>query len=296
MDDDFHITLLSTSSSEYYSNNVTNSFKNLLHSTLNLNSQYKVALNEICFPSKYCMNNVSRGNECIRFYIEDYYLKESEKITNSICITLKVANGRYENVKDLVNAINTGFSKIVSKCKLFEIENDRVCLTKTFLDSFGHDDKLFNESAEKHEINKLEDLSEDEMKLIEKSGRGVKIKIQNRLSRMIGYIPEKDIIKQKPMHANIEEGFSQQIFIYSSDLIQPQIVGHKLTPTLKIISFSSEDMNQRSCYKVFTNECFMQLAKHQIRNISIDLRDDQGVPIPFQDGYVVTIVLHFRKY
>ena len=44
----------------------------------------------------------------------------------------------------------------------------------------------------------------------------------------------------------------------------------------------------------FINKYYLLLATHYIKNIIIELRDEEGNAINFQHG-TVTIVLHFRK-
>ena len=82
------------------------------------------------------------------------------------------------------------------------------------------------------------------------------------------------------------------LYIYCS-VIEPQVVGDTITPLLRIVPVNYEGLGRvvtRTYEKIF----YYPVATKNFSSVEILIRDDTGVPVPFEFGKV-TVTLHFRK-
>lgn len=121
--EDFYVSLLSTANAKTFKNNRTSSFTNCLSNRIELNSSYRVSVCEISIPSKKQMNNISTGNNKIFFQINVECIKKSTELeTFQDEFEIKIPDGRYETMDELIKNINLKFAEI-TPCEnfLFEI-------------------------------------------------------------------------------------------------------------------------------------------------------------------------------
>ena len=96
------------------------------------------------------------------------------------------------------------------------------------------------------------------------------------------------------LHAAAAPDLARQthnIFIYS-DIVRLVMVGNGYAPLLKLLPTNEQDRG-KYVTKEFIDRYYMPLSSNYIKQITIDLRDDQGSNIRFTGGKV-TVVLHFR--
>ena len=82
------------------------------------------------------------------------------------------------------------------------------------------------------------------------------------------------------------------LYIYS-DICEYQIVGDTEAPLLQVVS-AIENNSEYYIEKIFDSPHYVPLARSNLENITIDIRNDLGNPIQFESGRVV-VKLHFRK-
>lgn len=270
--DDFFITLTSDSCMDIFPDNTTGSFRVLLNKELYLHN-YKVALNEIIFPTK--IRNVSRSNNTITYGFKN--LTTGNETTS----TCEIPVGIYRTIEDLVKVINdtlqekTGFNNVMKTVKSRVLIGEEF---ETFL-----------------EIESLKEGAEHQYEYI--------VSFENRLARMLGFKPNVNIFgKPASYESSIDEGFPHAMYIYS-DLIDHQYIGGTVAPILKIIPLNiSPSVNTLSYDKFgrrnrveFYNPNYLKLSHSDCRTITIECRDAQSNPIAFDDGGCIIITLHFVR-
>ena len=83
------------------------------------------------------------------------------------------------------------------------------------------------------------------------------------------------------------------LFLYS-DLVKPSLVGDKYAQILGTISVPNDAKFGDQCVISYTNPIHFPLHVKSFQNISLELRDDAGVLIPFQFGRTI-VTLHFKR-
>ena len=109
----------------------------------------------------------------------------------------------------------------------------------------------------------------------------------NRLND--GNLEEMILVANQPLNFNLT---SRNIYVHSN-IVRSMIIGNDHASILRIIPFD-EKMRGDYITMNFINKYYLPLATHYIKNIIIELRNDRGNAINFQNG-TVTTVLHFRK-
>jgi hypothetical protein len=300
-EDQFFVTLLSSSCIREFPNNKTSKFSNTLFNILDLNSDYKVALSEISFPDRNYIKNVTVNNNRIIF---SYSVSSDNKEVNFIePFTISIPTDHYISVDELVARINFDFRKICKIDKLFDYSS------RTKEVSFF---KFFKEKVQALSLNKsnsdlrrglstifsslkftkTSELSENEVHKFE-------IKIENKLALMLGFKPNVNIFDRSgsSSYPNIELGFPNEMFVYS-EICEPQFVGNLSSPVLRMIPTTAKTNGEFSSHRKFKNEYFLALSKYRFQTIDIELKDGYGNPFPFKNegGFNTKLVLHFQKY
>lgn len=93
-----------------------------------------------------------------------------------------------------------------------------------------------------------------------------------------------------PIHENIFS-LTQIIFVYT-DIVEYQYVGDSYAPLLQTVITSDKTYATMVSVK-FDNPHYISVNKTSIKTIEIDLRDDLGNKILFQNGKTI-VKLHFR--
>lgn len=81
------------------------------------------------------------------------------------------------------------------------------------------------------------------------------------------------------------------LFVYS-DIVEPQTVGDRLVPLLRTVPITGRHGENVATY--FQNVHYVNLLRKEFDMVEIDIRDDTGQPIPFEQGKLM-LTLHFRK-
>ena len=90
---------------------------------------------------------------------------------------------------------------------------------------------------------------------------------------------------------DINHGFCG-LYVYCS-VVEPQMVGDTSSPLLRVVPIKHEQMG-RIVTQTYEKIFYYPLATKHFTSVEVDIREDTGVPVPFQRGKVV-VTLHFRK-
>ena len=84
------------------------------------------------------------------------------------------------------------------------------------------------------------------------------------------------------------------MFIYC-DVVADQYVGDVMAPLLELVPVKHAAMGERMQYSLIP-PTYLEVARKYIDTIHVEIRDDKGVPVPFDDSKGTVVVrLHFRR-
>jgi hypothetical protein len=89
---------------------------------------------------------------------------------------------------------------------------------------------------------------------------------------------------------DMQRGF-YSLFVYC-DLVEPVLVGDMKAPLLRTINIKGKDGEMIN--RIFQNVQYAPLQKKHFETIEINIRDDEGKPVPFERGRVI-VTLHFKQ-
>lgn len=95
-----------------------------------------------------------------------------------------------------------------------------------------------------------------------------------------------------PMNFNV--GLPTLGFVHC-DIIKPQYIGERMCQVLRCITLNDTNYIHGGVKKICV-ACpqYVALNVHELEHISIDIKDRDGIPLPFIDG-TTSVLLHFRK-
>ena len=89
---------------------------------------------------------------------------------------------------------------------------------------------------------------------------------------------------------DLEQGFNA-LYVYS-DLILPQLVGDAHAPLLRTVPLDTREGHIK--HKSFTHVQYRPVMGVNFETVEIFIRRDNGQPVPFETGKVIT-TLHFKR-
>ena len=96
----------------------------------------------------------------------------------------------------------------------------------------------------------------------------------------------------KSIQANLYPSLiMQNLYVYTDDLIEPEIVGNVRTELLCIIPAKERTLKPAIYSPQHLH--YLQVARNNFKTIRVDIRDVKDNPIPFSSGHSV-VKLHFR--
>lgn len=256
---EFHLTLLSNSSMNYFPDNKTTSFSTQLPKSLHLDGEWVVGLTEFQFPCS--LESVSETSNII--YIEriTYVLTGRNKRVQSGTewMKTKIASGNYISTGDVIAALNS--NKDLLNKVLFQLDQTSNRVSISVLDRSI-----------------------------------VKLTMSSNLCLQLGFEPNndfrKDSVSKHP--ANVLLGLPSQLLVYC-DLIEPQIIGDVFAQVLRVCVLD----NKRYVYgtqqaHIFSPTHYVPVLRREFENIEIHIRTSTGENVPFLFG-TACVKLHFKK-
>ena len=164
------------------------------------------------------------------------------------------------------------FSKKYGRYVKIERICSKACCDEHFLD--------FSEKMRK--ILGFEPLDYDEMQR----------NLGHDLGPVYGFKEGDTFVSYKP--ANLFKGLPNMLMIYT-DIIEPIFTGNVHARLLRSLSINNENHTYGCTYiSRFSPAMYMPLLFNSFQTIEIDIRDQHGSPLPFDDG-TLTVILHFKR-
>lgn len=275
----FYMTLLSNSSMNYYPENKTTSFTVQLPRYMYMDGNWEVALTEIQYP--YTFLNVEDGeneiqiesyditSELVDWFVNESLDKGRAPLTIPSLIKCSIIPGYYDDIKDILSAINK--------------EIDKTTKQETFFEFYSLANK----------VGASNDIIEVGRKWIENC------KLSPRLGLQLGYPPNSKITvgDYAPHVVNISTIIPEKMLIYC-DILEPQIIGDSWGKVLRVVSTNAgiaKPYFGQSCSTMFNPPQYIPVQSQNFEAIKIDIRDIEGRLMPFQYG-TLSVKLHFKKF
>lgn len=256
----FYLTLPSNSSMHYYPNNTVTRYTTRLENSIALSGDWEVGLVEIQYQHTWF--NLERGEGRVTYAQTVEVRGKPTQLQN----TMRLTNGHYDSVPEVVDCINTHIKDTANK---FELSS---CAEFTY-----------------NNITKR--MHGDICK-------GASVHFSTALCSMLGMgnaqIPISNTsdasIQWKSNNAcDINRGFTS-MYIYCS-VLEHIPVGDTKAPLLRIVHISGKSGD--IVHTIYEKPLYIPLQQKHFDSIEIDIRSDTGKPIPFQYGKVI-VTLHFR--
>lgn len=269
MNDEFYIVLPSNSSKYVFPDNVATHFTTQLPQNFCLHGDWCVGLTEIQIPHTFQHISVdeSEGVVCIRTSKRSAANEiHPEKDRHTF---VRIKSGVYHDVASLLEEINN-LSNVKNHLR-FEIQSGGyvqvTCLCTKDCPTYSH---AFTLSAKLLKILGLERSG-----VITCDGK-----------------KENCIIGNRP--ANLANGLPAVLMVYSN-ICQPYVTGDVRTSLLRVVPLNLRDYVYGGVeIKNFSPPMYLPLLSSSFQSIEIDIRDEQGDPVPFDYG-TLTVTLHFKR-
>nr|XP_015840030.1 PREDICTED: uncharacterized protein LOC107398959 [Tribolium castaneum] len=300
---DFYLTLVSNSSSNYFPENTTTHFCTQLPKTVHLDGEWCVGLSEIQYP--YSFLTVNSGENiiyCTYQFSLSTIIQQGEKgidalfndVRCSAWIDEQVRRRKYKSSKEFMYDI---------KMRKFTFESDVIVTKyKTKIEAGNY------ETIESilEALNSLRPLVIDnvQFRLNDGSKRIIvtcsslhlsSLSFSPTLSLQLGFKPDTNVLNKTSTHpANILLGLPSQLFVYS-DIIEPQLVGDILAKVIRTVVINNKYYIYGTHHtQIFSHPHYVPVLKREFENIEIDIRSSTGEKVPFQFG-TLCVKLHFKK-
>jgi len=252
----FYLTLPSNASMDCYPDNTVAKYTTKLTNTIALDGNWEVGLVEIACPGS--LVNIHK-NDCT-FTVVDANLDVVKRYS--------LKPGYYRNVKEIVDGLNKVISETTDLMEIWRQEESEPVANFAY-----------NEAVRRVIVNVK---------------RPYRLRF-NMLSRRIGisqsngiYLGGRLMGRQLPR----DKPHIRSLYVYC-DLLQAVPVGDTKAPLLRVVS-APQKGEKVNMHKTMTRMMYLPVQKKTFRHVEIQILDDTGGVIPFQDGKSI-VVLEFRR-
>jgi len=270
----FYLTLPSNSSSNYYENTLA-SFTTRLHSSISLGGEWEVGLSEIIFPHSWL--TLGRDDATFKLHCEQCVTGD-QVIIPPYTTDVRIPFGYYDSIHDIIRDINKSLSKLLP-----------MVTVSHGLSAKDKDDNFFPRL-------KYQEISK---RVFFHMRRNQSFTFPPGLATILG-VGEK----QNPSKIKDEDAYSwggnnvvditkgiNYLMVYCS-LLEHVPVGDTKAPLLRIVDATG--MNGEIIQRSFDEPRYMPIQKKNFDSIELNIRDDLGNLIAFENGKLV-VTLHFRQ-
>jgi len=247
---------------KYYPDNKITHFVTRLQTPISLTGEWEVALTEISYPRSWYTVSQEGGNFLISW-------REDE--SNAIhFLDVQISQGYYNDIEDIVVEMNNALVKKLTDAgqavvNLPKLKYSKVkrCVSVIFpncVSRMGH------------------------------------LILSEQLSVILGFSKKFNLQRENgaaitgDMVCDIRGGI-HSIYVYC-DLLECVPVGDTLAPLLRIINV--EGRIGETAHKLYNHPRYLPVQKREFDSVEIDIRDDTGAPVPFENGKLV-VTLHFKR-
>jgi len=259
----FHVTLPSNSSMNYYPDNKITRYVTRLQTPISLTGEWEVALVEISYPRSW----FTVSQEGCKFLVSWWEKNETSPNGMNLFIEVQIPYGYYNEVEDIVGEMNNAIAK-----KMVEAH---VKIVDTL--------KIKFDRIKRHVVISLPNPGY--------------IVLGKQLATILGFSETlnhcnnlKGCLITGDMTCDIRGGI-HGIYVYC-DVLENVPVGDTLAPLLRIVDVDGH--NGDTVCKSFNHPRYVPVQKKEFDSIEIDIRDDTGAPMSFENGKLV-VTLHFKR-
>ncbi|KAI6223801.1 hypothetical protein M3Y99_01425800 [Aphelenchoides fujianensis] len=120
-----------------------------------------------------------------------------------------------------------------------------------------------------------------------------RVVISAQLAYALGFAAEQTVLDGTlAKYSPALDGGINSILIYSDNLIEPQIIGDRLAPLLRMVTVNGRP--GEVVEQIFNPTIFARLRSREVNNIHIQVRTDSGDSVPYEWGTVV-VTLCFKR-
>lgn len=255
----FYLVLPANASPEEFPDNKNSTYKVRLAERLRLEgSKWECALVDMFYDNNW--HNVKNASLTIAQQVP---ATDSAR-AQSILYTVEVREGRYESIALLIDEVNKNIDKMRQSNNaqiLFDVPRDRAFLVLT--------------------------------------SANVKVRMSENLAAVLGY--KADIwyeprqagqvtYHESVMRPNLNQGFTS-LMVYCN-LAANRLVGHDLVPLLRVVPVRHN--SGRTVYEEVRNPHYVSVTNSDTDVVEINIRRDDGSPIPFRGGKTI-VTVHVRR-
>ena len=285
----FYLTLPSNSSANYYDNTLTK-FTTRLQSSLSLSGDWEVGLSEIIFPHTWLTLD---KHEAV-FHVTCFganavqlpalnpdsvfgairISSQQDEATELYRVEVRIPHGYYETINELYREINKALSKIIPYGTHPPNSNNDNMMPRL----------KYNDTSRR--VNFV-------------MYRGQSLSFSPALATILGVAHRQNPSKPKDDEqwgwqasgvADITRGINYAM-VYC-DLLEHVPVGDTKAPLLRIVDATGS--NGEIIHRSFDKARYVPLQRRHFDSVEIDIRDDIGNLIAFENGKLV-VTLHFRQ-
>lgn len=258
---EFYLSLPSNTSKALgaHRDNSTSEFRVKLPTDIRLKGQWEIALVEAQYP--YSWDNVP--NIPGPFLLTNQIVI-SEDLTG-IAEIVSLYPGHYDDIDHLMACIHSVLEDIKKRKK------DKLMFLKGSLE-IGY-----------HPIYR---------RVLIRMKKGYRITLSEHLAYMMGFkspnLENRVTMGQYPPDMR---GGIDSLFVYC-DIVAPQIVGNSMQPLIRILPV--EGKYGDIIHRVFVSPHYVDVLQKDFASVSISIKTDRDLPVPFKFGKTI-IKLHFRR-
>ena len=259
-----HLIAPSNSSMLYHPENTLTDYTVHLPEDLMLSGEYEIGLEEISFPRSWY--NIS-DNEYVEFYSDTEGFRREY---------VRIGTGYYRSPEEFTKVFN----------KICADEASHATTTKT------------GEKKKRKPVRLVYNRQYNRMSLRIPLGRT--LKLDRDAVRVLGFSRKGPFRSRGPndlrvwgtgppnLHRNLR---TLQVYC---DLVTPHRVGDAVLPFLRAVQVPTE-YSTFIVTKTYTNIHYYPVARHSGSSIRVYIRDEAGLPVPFEYGKVI-VSLHLRRH
>lgn len=248
----------------YFPDNTTTKFITKLPRQICLQGEWSVSLVEIAYPMT--LLHIPTSGNLVSFEDGDYDLSSLNRLSQRRVDRDPVPPGVYNSIDALLDTINklthvSGHLRFKSTLS-GQVEVTRVC-----------DDLRYHDFRVSPAIARLLGFEEE-------ACRSVMIE------------PYSKYVGSRP--ASLTGAMPSSMFVYS-DISENCITGDVQTPLLRVVPIDADNFQYGTTkIKSFSAPRYIPLIRNNLHTIEIDIRDEFGNSIPFEQG-TLTVTLHFKR-
>lgn len=282
----FYLTLPSNSSQKYFPNNTLTDYTTKLASTVELTNEWEVGLAEIMFPRSWC--TIPKSGLLIDIDFSQCNVKP-------MFAALKVIKIHREMLTELENPMNRKVKMYVNGGFYHSMEELTHELNQAAYRAFSTWSEFFDENIGPPTFHYKSIAKRIHITV----PSGMSIKFPHALESIIGLGPTQNPIcnatqenttYRGDLSCNLQAGI-HALYVYC-DLLQFTYVGDIKAPLLRVVDSGGEAGDVVTRY--YERPRYIPLQKKNFDSIQIDIRDDLGEKIQFENGKVL-LTLHFRR-